>query len=577
MSGIVRPLRGLSVVGCVIGLVLAVTAPGAATADPPAAVTAAWQWVLGQRGTGTQVTSASTITPDALYPASWTGAVSGEFTPDGVSSPVVDPASIVVDAPTTVPGDYAGVVDGHVTVTPQAGRWIVQVYRDTASGRVQVPLQALVAADGTFRVDLSAVTNLPAGTWALGLLDATNGYAPTGTPWPAAPVFQNWVVRAYVVTDTAYLIDTQPARADGTFAFDSSATGTKVFQLVDTGNGAVLAEAAPDYGLVRSYAGGTRSYAYDQALTVLTAIVLDAPDTGALTDGLLALQAPDGGFFDSADVRNPAAGTAIERAGVAAIATYALLRRLAELGPSDPDTSAVQAGVTAGLNWLVAQLRPDGLVGAGTGDYDASGAVDPSSDPTWVSTEHNLDTWQTFHLAAQVLGGPWSGRAASLATAVYGTLWDDPNGRFRQGLDPTGAPDATDTLDVAAWGSLFLRGIGRPGKALTAVNHAAAFASTVGTASGYRAYYPQSAFPSAPANVWIEGGAGVALAQARAGRANPAAATLAAVAARQRPDGSFPYALVSDAATSMTTTSSVAATDWYVLAALDGGGGGIWS
>ena len=549
----------------------AAAAPTAAAPESPS-VTAAWSWIQSQRGSGTVVSGASTITSDRQYPADWTGAVSGTFVPHGVSSPVVHSASVTVDSPSDVPGSYAGVVAGHIALTPAPGRWIVQVYRDTSTGRVQEPLQTLVADDGTFSLDLGRVSNPPAGTWALGLLDATQSYAPTGTPWPS-DTYANWQVRAYVVTDTAYLVASQPARADGTFTFPSSQPGTKVFQLVDTTTGTVLAEQAPDYGLVRSYAGGTRVYTYDQAVTLLAALAVGS-DATDLTSGLIALQRSDGGFVESADVRNPAAGTPLVRTGIVAVATYALLRRLQTLPASDPTRTAVATAAQHGLQWLLAQRDATGLLTAGTGDYRSDGTLDTGADPGWVSTEHNLDAWQALHLAAGVLDASYATDASALDTAIVARLWNPAAGRFREGLDAQGNPDDTDPLDVSSWGTLFLQDAGHTGLAAAALAHQQAFASSVAGHDGYRAYYPQAAFPAAPANVWVEGTAGVVLARERSGDSQGAAADLGALATMQSTDGSFPYAAVADTATSMSTLPSTGATAWFVLASA--GPSSIW-
>lgn len=561
--------------------VLSSALPAAVTSNAVASVATpadrAWQWVLGQRGSGTDVVSPSSIQGDRTYPSGWTGAVAGTFTPRGVTAAIDDPASLVVDSPTPLPGKYAGVVHGHVTVPPQDGRWIVQGYRATASGRTEVPVQALVSAEGSFSIDLSTVANPPPGTWALGLLDAHHAYAPTGTPWPAVRTYVGWQVRAYVVTDTAYLVGTEPARVDGTFAFADSRPGTKVFQLVDTTHGdAVLAEDAPDFGLLRSYAGGTRAYTYDQALAVIAAVA-QGGDATSLTAGLLRLQRSDGSFVESADVRNPDGAAPIVRTGISAIATYALLRRLQTTTAADESYAAVSGAARRGVAWLVAEQRPDGLVGAGVGDYRADGTIDAAATPAWVSTEHNLDAWQTLHLAATMLPDTAAATsAARLATAVVSALWSSAEGRFRQGLAADGRPDETDPLDVSSWGALFLQSTGQAQLAAQALVHTAAFTSSTGGVSGYRAYYPQPAFANAPANVWVEGSAGVALARLRAGDQPAANAVLAQLARLQRADGSLPYATVADDATSMTTAGSVAAASWFMLASLAPGATTIW-
>lgn len=545
------------------------------TVDPHTSVGKAWNWIFGQLGSGTTITSSSVIAAEQTYPSDWTGAVFGTFTPRGVVSPVAPSASIVLDEPIQIAGGYAGPVGGHITLPVSANRWIVQVYRDTGSGRVQEPLQTLVAPDGTFSLDLGSIANPSAGTWALGLLDAANSYAPTGTPWPA-DTYSDWHVNALVVTDTAYLVGQQPARADGSFSFASSRPGTKVFQLVDNSTGAVLAEQAPDFGLVRSYASGTRVYAYDQALAVLTAGALGV-DAPALTAGLISMQDSGGGFRESADVRNPAAGVAIVRTGISAIATYALLRRLQAMDSSDPNRPMALSAARTGVTWLLNQRRPDGLLDAGRGDYRADGTLDTTASPGWVSTEHNIDAWQTLQLASSVLGdASYAAAATALDTSIVSLLWRPSTGRFQQGVADDGSADNADPLDVSSWGALFLLEAGHTGLAAQAIAHMNAFASSTAGATGYRAYYPQPAFADAPANVWAEGSAGVVTARARTGDEQQSETDLANLATLQHSDGSLPYATQADDATSMTTDSSVTATAWYVLASLSHTATPIW-
>ncbi|SHF54428.1 hypothetical protein SAMN05443575_0253 [Jatrophihabitans endophyticus] len=552
------------------------SAAGAVT-DPAAR---AWQWLSRQLGPTTDVTSASTVTATRTYPTDWTGAVTGSFVPRGVTSPVTDTASLAVDRPTRVDASYAGVVEGHVTVPTTAGRWIVQAYRDTPTGRRQVPVQAQVDPQGRFAIDLGRATSPPAGRWALGLLDADHAFAPYGTAWPSA-VYRNWVVRASVVTDATYPVDEQPARADGTFSFPTSRPGTKIFQLVDRTSGTVLAEQAPDYGLVRSVAGSDNVYAYDQALAVVAALAAGHP-ADDLVQGLIRLQRPDGGFVEVADVRNPAAAAPVTRTGICAIATYALLRAARAVPAAD--RADVLAAARSGVRWLLAQQRDDGLLGAGHGERRDDGTVDADAHPGWVSTEHNLDAWQTLHLATAVLPdtdtdsdgavSPATVRqhADELRDAIVDRLWDAAAGRFRQGIAPDGTPDTADPLDVNSWGALFLHATGHDELAELALRHTAAFASSARRWSGYRAYYPQAAFPDAPANVWAEGTAGVAVAQQRVAGSD-AGSALAALAQLQRPDGSLPCAAVADDRTGMTAAPCVAAAAWFVLATVPDG---IW-
>lgn len=568
-----------------VASIQAIASGGPVAATPATPVDRAWSWIQSQLGTGTPLVGDDTaIAPDLQYPASWTGAVSGSFAaPAG--APFV-PAAVAVTGPPTVPGTYGGVVQGRVTLPPQVNRWIIQVYRDSAAGRAQVPLQALAAPDGSFVIDLAAAGPQPSGTWAIGVLDAQMSYAPAGVAWPDPGTYTGWSVRALVTTDVTYLIGSVPAAGDDRFAFPASQPGTKTFQLVDPA-GTVHAEAAPDLGLVRSFGspGGTdeRSYTYDQAMALITAIGLGESATAArLTTGLLSLQsttgATAGGFVEVAAARNPYAARPVYRAGISAFATYALLTRLSGLPVSDASYPAVAAATASGVGYLISLQRPDGLIAAGSGAVRPDGSIDPAAIG-WVSTEHALDSWHALQLAATVLSGTAATAASSAAAAlklgILSLLWNGD--RFRQGLASSGAPDDTDALDANSWGAVFLIAIGRADLGELALDHVALFAATDAGLEGFRPFYPQATVPSAPSVVWLEGTAGVALAQQRIGRASDYDDTVAAVSAAQRLEGSLPYASSTHTAAAMTTSPSVCASAWFIVAALDGTAPVIWS
>ncbi|RKT79757.1 hypothetical protein DFJ68_3235 [Terracoccus luteus] len=588
------PLRALVATWVAVGALgcLALAAAAPASASPSAASVssaasaasassaAAWGWVLSQLGSGTTVTSGSTIAPDREYPAAWTGPLGGSFTLRGrPTPPVVAATPVVVTSPAPLSGGYRGLVAGRVTVAPTPGRWIVNVVRLTATGPAQAGLQTLVAPDGTFTLDLAAAGPVPPGEWGLQLLDANHGYRQEGATWPHPGILDGLVVRALVVTDTTYPVDEVPARADGTFAFDSSRPGAKVFQLVDAGDGSVLAEAAPDTGLVRSYdvpatdPSAGRSFTYDQALALVTADSLgDEGAAATLVRGLLALQtrggSQDGGFVSSAAALAPAYALPEYRTGNHAVATYALLRHLRSLPADDPRRPAlVDAGVRA-VGWLLDRQRTagtfDGLVTGGRGATRPDGGFDADVELPWAGAEHNLDAWHTLSLAARVLTGQAataSGAAATrLEAAVATRLWDPTVGRFLQGLQPEG-PDPTPMLDLASWGALWLERTGRDDLAGTSLDGADTFATTDAGVAGWAPRPPSAA--GGP--VWFEGSAGVALAAHRLGRPD-ASARLSALSAGQRGDGSWPEATRDDEAMGMGRHPAVAATTWMLLA-----------
>lgn len=568
-----------------------VSAASATNGHQTASSVAAWNWIKGQLTTGTAVTSPSTITADQQYAPTWTGRVSGRFTLQDVPVPPTSSSTpVVVDSPTSLDGTYRGVVTGHVSLPAEPGRWIINVVRLTPAGIEQAGVQTLVAPDGSFVLDLAATSTSAPGEWGLQVLDATQGYQQTGSMWPQPQYFDGLVVRAVVVTDMAYVIGEAPARADFSFAFDFSHPGAKVFQLVDTAADQVLAEYAPDTGLVRSYdvpatdpAAG-RTFTYDQALALITAQSLGDPATAArLARGLVRLQTTggpnDGAFVSSTAALNPDAAQLEHRTGNHSIATYALLRYLSTMAPADPDRPAIEAAAAKGVTWLLARQVPSGpTVGHVTGGQGAysNGTFDPGVVLPWASTEHNLDAWHTLRLAESVFDSISAAQAAGqaadlLEAAIMSRLWVPATGRFLQGWQPDGA-DTTRVLDVHSWGVLFLHKTGRSAHTTAALTEIQAYAATDQAITGYG---PR--LPATSPVVWFEGSAGVALAQHRVG-ANGAAGTLDALAGGQLPSGAFPEATRVDNQMDMTTAPAVAATTWMLLARLElAGQPTIWS
>ena len=446
--------------------------------------------------------------------------------------------------------------------------------RRTPGGDVSAQLQTLVGPDGTFSLDLAAAAD-GTGEWGLRVLDANAGYAQHGATWPSPAVLAHLEVQLWVVTDAAYHVGTAPALSDGTFALVDSRPGAKVLRLVDTRTGAVLAETAPDTGLVRSFAVPQshpmhgRTYTYDQALALLTALSVGDDETARrLGRGLLALQvdggAQQGALVSSSAALAPGYARAELRTGIHGVGTYALLRWLGELDQQDPLRPEVETAATWAVAWLMHQQVTEGpmagLVTAGYGQ-DGPGGFDPAVALPWASTEHNLDAWHALDLAATTLSGDSgvaAGQAADrLETAVADLLWDPVVGGFLQGRSPTG-PDPTRALDVDSWGAIWWQATGRPELASAALGRAADLAWAHEGRTGYAPHLVQQPL------VWTEGTAGVALAQQRAGDAVGARSTLDGLGPAS-PDGSRPEASRDDAGVSMTTAPAVAGVTWVLL------------
>ncbi len=544
--------------------------------------------------TATLITSDSVISPEREYPVDWTGPVAGTFAVAGVTPPAVTTAAVVLDAASSAAAsspDYRGPIIGQITLAAQPNRWIIQVYRELDGQRVQVPLQALVRADGSFAIDLRAVIDPGAGNWQFGVLDAQAGYAPVGLPWPSPGTYNGWEIRSFATTDRRYLIDSQPAAANGAFTFPRTAPGAKTFQLVattTTGEDEVLAEYAPTTGLVRSYqpehGDSEVSYTYDQALAVQSALVMNDVGTAeTLVAGLLAMQtaagAQAGGFISVAAQTNPTAGSPVYLTGNNAVAAYALLSYLRHV-PNGSAAAAVRERAEQGIDWLLRQQVTDGpMSGLLTGGWgtNSGGSTHPAERLSWASTEHNLDAWQALSLAASVLDCIRCATAAdTLRQAILTVLWDPTRGGFSQGMRPEGR-DTVEPLDVNSWGSIFLNAANRPDLAALSLNRTSAFAVADQNAAGYLAFAPQPAVPNPLSTVWFEGSFGVALAQARHGDAVGYAATMIGLASAQRADGSMPMATTPDPDRELTTASAMAATTWFILAANPDHPASLWA
>ncbi|MGB3763772.1 MAG: hypothetical protein WA966_11155 [Ornithinimicrobium sp.] len=569
-------LRTAAVMTIVASQLFAFSPAGPGSSVSASVTDPTWAWIQAQLRTDTVVTTTSTISADQAYEPGWTGPVSGVFDLQDVPTPNVLPTTpIELDSP--LPSDPAArpVVHGRLTLPTSASRWIIDVQRQSTTGLVSAQLQTLAGADGTFTLDLARAAD-GQGAWSFRVLDAESGYAQTGDPWPSPGTYEGLEVQAIVVTDTAYPIGSAPARADGTFAFESSQPGAKVFRLVEVATGDVLAEESPQTGLVRSFEVGDagplygRTFAYDQALALLAAqAVDDQPSSRALATGLIAMQTASGpqqgAFVSSAASLNPAGARAEYRTGISSIATYALLSYLQALGPGDAGYADVRQAATLGVDWLMIQQSQSGdragLVGAGYGvENVASGAFDASAVVDWISTEHNLDAWHTLTLAASVLESPAAAAAADqLEDAVLRMLWDDDRGAFLQGLNGSGA-DATEVLDVNSWGAVFLDLAGHGDKATRALSHTSTFESQH---AGVVGYGPRPAGPSPL--VWTEGSAGVALAQHRLGDSSSAQATLDGLDLATLASGSYPAATRDEPQWDMVDVPAVGGSAWVVL------------
>lgn len=568
-----------------------------ASSSGPAKITAADKesvrqsraWIKSMTKTRSVVVTDSTITPDEHYDYEHQGATRGVFVLSGRTYPVNDPNVIEVTSPAIIQDEYRGVVTGRILTQPKPWRWIIQAYKHTANGTVMVPLQTLADGEtGEFTIDLSSIGMEQSGAWEFGILDAEASYAPHGPNWPAVGTYDGLEVQELIATDTVYLWSKKPARADGSFSFENVNRGEKLFRLVDSASGDIVAEYYNPTGLVRSYqyspsdpGHGTgledQSFVYDQAIAVFASLSGDdSALTKLLTDGLMKMQTNsgqhDGGFVFAAPQLSPRDRTAFYRTGAHAIAADALLAYI-ERHPSDPDAPRYKDAALRAMMFLQKTRSTTGmtkgLYTGGFGNYSGNPQVfDESYNIPWASTEHNIDIWHTFIRAARVFDESqyhFSAAAQELSDVMQETLYDTSTGRLVQGMQPDGI-DKADPLDVNTWGAIYMYGSGSVERAKGAFAQLDPFTFTRSGVTGYAPFYDSGGYPGAVQNVWYEGSYGVALTAYRLGDYTLYRQVIDNLSRGQNSDGSFNYATDSDPIYEIGTAKSVAGTAWHIIA-----------
>lgn len=574
------------------------TGPSQLTGADTTKIALANSWLTKMLQPNVDIVTTSTITPDQDYSSSYTGPTAGSFVINDRTYSTIVTSSIVVDSPSSVPDGYRGVINAHVLMTPTPGRWIIQAYKDNGGVITQVPVQAL--ADGTtgsFSIDLTAVDNSYTGKWMLGVLDATAGYAEYGTKWPSPDQYVDLEVQELVVTDTTYLWASTPATTDGRFSFPNDQVGAKMFRLVESSSGDIIAQSFNPTGLIRSYeyqVGETGygtgiqdlTYVYDQAVALFAAVSQNqSSQAKLLVEGLLKMQttsgAHNGGFVFAAPQLSPSYTNPYYRTGAHAIAVDALLSYI-KAYPADADIVTYKAAAVSSLDFLQSLASSSGptagLYLGGYGRYSGMPETfDPSYNVTFASTEHNIDAWHALIDASVVLGNAttnYAQLASDLDASITAKLYNTSLGRLNQGING-GVPDTGDPLDVNTWGAIYMYATGKVSQAHAALAHVSVFQNTVGGITGYGPFYDSPGYPGAVANVWFEGSFGGALALYDVGDYSSYRTLLDQLTAAQEADGSFRYSKVPDLTYGIGVSKSVASTAWYILATA--GRGTIWN
>lgn len=512
----------------------------------------------------------STISPSTKYDYSHQGAVSGSFTLNS-PRPSTSQTPIVVTSPSSLGDDYRGVVSGTAPTGANPREIRAYLYTDSEYHQSEVSPGA-IQSDGSWTIDLSSVPANRAGSWRFRLYDTTTNQQ-IGESWPRPETYENLIVQSYAVTDSAYLLGSQPASADGTFHFPSTNSGEKMFRLVDTTNNETLAEYfdPPVSGIIRSYeylpgqqgygtSQETSSYVYDQALALLVAIGKGDKETADLLFSGLKLFQTDhgeakGGFMSGIDQKNYTSNpNPSYYTGGNSFAAYAALKYYEAYG----NQNGVLNVINDNLKWL---NKMKTTTGEASGLYRGGETFNGSTmQPiAWHSTEHNTDLWHVFELASRALSDQnYKNESVSLANSIVKKLWNESENRLNQGFN-----DDDKALDTASWGSIFLSAVGEHEKAKSNLDFAKNYFIDRNDTKGYTPYADRA--NSIP-TIWFEGTFGVAHAQNLLGRTNEAKKTIEDALAGQQTNGAFPYALDPDIPNGRTNANSVASTAWFLLA-----------
>ena len=224
------------------------------------------------------------------------------------------------------------------------------------------------------------------------------------------------------------------------------------------------------------------------------------------------------------------------------------------------------------LAFLCDWLNPLGLLDGGKGRY-VGHVLEPDYVVPWWSTEHNIDAWWSFDLAAELYGEPVYRRIChTIRAGLEAHAWNADAGIFWQGgtcENGRNVPDGRHALDVMSWGSVLLDRWGRDADRQTALDRVHRLYqvtdATTGL-SGFTTFVPADGYPLGTVPTpWFEGSFGVAFALRRQ---DPARADrlLAMLAAAQNDDGSYPYALRRDPINDIHTFPSLIAAAWNILA-----------
>lgn len=252
-------------------------------------------------------TGQAEIAPDEPYADGYQGVMNGSFTLNEARETVSN-TPLKVTSPDELSDSYRGVINGSASVPDPSKDYVVRAYLKTDSEYEQdEAVGGSVQADGSWTIDTTSVGDY-SGSWALRLYEVESD-TQVGLSWPRPVQYKDLAIRYYLLTGGLYIQSEQEAQASGRWSFTANNNeGDKVFEVVDTKTGDILAEHVKleSTGMIRSYEylpgidgyGTSReqnSYTYDQALALMVAIAHGDKDMAdELLGGLELIQVTEG-------------------------------------------------------------------------------------------------------------------------------------------------------------------------------------------------------------------------------------------------------------------------------------------